>query len=283
MPCYGIHLLRPRWHHSPPRFTSAHRPPHFRDRHPPNNLAHSIFVRTCRYNHQQSNPTSAPLAPTTADSATPDASLRVAVSPIPGKEDTSLRVVAPSPTPPRRTVQLAPLPSDTLVATFSNSTGLQGKQRRKAQRKRPHQRPLSAAKTTHPTKRNVVAPPASSPIQPVSPPQHRPPRRHSHGTRLASRLRHVSGASARHIILAAARAAQTTPSLFALHGNAFNPDTGNSPNTGNSANAVKAHFGNNPTLTKSAGSPKDMAPKKEPTMYFIKVGDIPKGRKATYL
>lgn len=74
----------------------------------------------------------ADLAPTPSLSAPPtlepfpDPSLRVAVPAAP--DNTSLRV--PTPTAPnlaRRTIQFAPLPSDILVATVSNSTGLHGK------------------------------------------------------------------------------------------------------------------------------------------------------------
>ncbi|KAI2511195.1 hypothetical protein MHU86_3160 [Fragilaria crotonensis] len=177
------------------------------------------------------------------DTSTPGASLRVAAStlvlPLPPlvpapPHSPSLRVPTPvSPLttvgPPQRTVHFAPLPSDILGGTFRNSTGLRGTKRRKA-RRRGCIPPalLSTAKTLHPNAQQRPARPAS-----VSPPVVAPksPTRHPHGTRLDSRLRlaaqlrHVSAAS-RNVILAAARHEHIAAAHFALHGNAFNPDTG---------------------------------------------------------
>ena len=68
-------------------------------------------------------------------------------------------------------------------------------------------------------------------VPPQSPfvfPSNRPttmPRRHSHSTRLASHLRHISAAAACGVIIAVARAAIISPTHCPYHGNAFNPDT----------------------------------------------------------
>ena len=188
-----------------------------------------------------------------------------------------------APLPERRTVHFTPLPSDILVATFSNSTGLQGKRRCKANRQRlPTKRPFSAAKTLHPNKQRDPVPPPVITTRPTTP-STRPPC-HSHVTCIASHLRHIS-AAARHVILTAARAAHTpSPSHFAFHGNAFNPDT--------------SKLAENRELSQCSEGPlwqcsnaEEIGPlaqghgaqKGTNTMYCIKVSDIPKGRKATYL
>ena len=249
-------------------------------------------------------PVAPPLAalpsPSKPSASTPGASLRVAVpTPVPipplvpsPPHSPSLRVPTPvSPLntvgPPRRTVHFAPLPSAVLVATFHNSTGLRGTKRRKARRRGRSPPPLSTAKTLHP---NAQHRPAARPAI-VSPPVVAPksPSRHPHGTRLASRmrmaaqLRHIS-AAARSVILAAARHDHIAASHFALHGNAFNPDTGKLAEYRELSQCSEGALwqGSNADeigrLAQGYGTVKGTN-----TIYFINVKDIPKGRKATYL
>ncbi|KAI2491412.1 Reverse transcriptase (RNA-dependent DNA polymerase) [Fragilaria crotonensis] len=215
----------------------------------------------------------------------PDPSLRVLAVPT-TPDDPALRVPTPiAPIIPRRTVQFAPLPSDIIVATFSNSTGLHGKRRRKAQRTRAPQRPLSASQTIHPNKRPTVAPPPSPPVPATSPPN-LPARRHSHGTRLASRLRHIS-AAARNVILAAARVGShpAAPSHhYALHGNAFNPDTGKLAEYRELSQCSEGHLWQQSNADKIGRLAQGHGDQKGTnTMFFINIADIPKGRKDTYL
>ena len=215
---------------------------------------------------------------------TEDPPLRVVIPNSP--DDASLRVPSVSPAPSAtpfhgpRSVHFAPLPSDLLVATFTNSTGIRGNQRRKAHRNRTSRRPFNAAKTLHPNKHIPTGPvPVASPGVPS-----RVPPRHSHGTRLASRLRHIS-AAARTVILAAARATHaTTPSHFALHGNAFNPDTGKLAEYRELSKCSEGplwQLSNADEIGRLAQGHGDQ--KGTNTMFFINVSDIPKGRKATYL
>ncbi len=200
--------------------------------------------------------------------------------PAPLRVPSSLPPPVPT-TPVPRTVRFAPLPAEGVVTTFTNSTGLRGKRRRKADRTRLlPRRPLRAANTVHPNKNRP------SPRPTAVPPRVAPPTivaRHYHGTRLASRLRHIS-AAARTTILAAARTAHSAPAHFALHGNAFNPDTGKLAEYRELSQCSEGPLWQHSNadeigrLAQGHGEEKGTN-----TMFFIKVTDIPKGRKATYL
>jgi hypothetical protein len=108
--------------------------------------------------------------------------------------------------------------------------------------------------------------------------------RHSHGTRLASRLRHIS-AAARSLILAAARATHAPkPSHYALHGNAFNPDTGKLAEYRELSQCSEGPLWQSSNADEIGRLAQGHGTQKRAnTMYFINVSAIPKGRKATYL
>ncbi|KAI2513346.1 hypothetical protein MHU86_1117 [Fragilaria crotonensis] len=191
----------------------------------------------------------------------PDPSLRVAVPAAP--DNTSLRV--PTPTAPnlaRRTIQFAPLPSDILVATVSNSTGLHGK--------RAAPQDSSPSATCHPH---------------LLPNLLHAARRHSHDTRLASRLRHIS-AAARNDVAARAAAHTGEPSqYYALHGNAFNPHTGKLAEFRELSQCSKGPHWQNSNADKIGRLAQGHGNQKGTnTTFFINVVvNMPKGRKATYL
>jgi hypothetical protein len=98
-------------------------------------------------------------------------------------------------------------------------------------------------------------------------------------------LCHLS-AAARAVILAAARASTHTssPQHVALHGDAFNPDTGKLAEYRELSKCSEGPFWQRSNadeigrLAQGHGHQKGTN-----TMYFIKVTDIPKGRTATYL
>jgi hypothetical protein len=126
-----------------------------------------------------------PIAPLRADDHHPiDSSIEEDAPP--------LRVDTPTPLLPEPTkVHFAPSPSETMQPTYNNSTGIQGQQRRRTQRKR---QPLSSSATIHP-KRHT----RQSPV-PVS--------NHRYATRSKSKADPSSSAA------------------YALPGNTINPDTG---------------------------------------------------------
>jgi hypothetical protein len=98
-------------------------------------------------------------------------------------------------------------------------------------------------------------------------------------------LRHLS-AAARTVILASARASTHTssPHHVALHGNAFNPDTGKLAEYHELSKCSEGPFwqrSNADEIGRLAQGHGDQKGTK--TMYFIKVTNIPKGRTATYL
>jgi hypothetical protein len=199
--------------------------------------------------------------------------LRVAIVPPPPQPalpPVSPSTAVPANTPTAKKLQFAPLPSTTIVATFNNSTGIRGRHRRQARRNQPTPKPLSASKTIHP---NKSKPPADQ----------RPLLSHSHGTRANKSLQHIA-ATARSLILESATNSSVTTPHFALHGNAFNPDTGklaeyrelSQSSEGALWQASNAEeIGR---LTQGHGEQKGTN-----TMFFIPVAAIPKGRKATYL
>ena len=248
--------------------------------------------------------------PAAASGPAPDPSLRVEIAPpvpplrvvapslnpplevAPPVPDPPLRVAAPLPTPAPRRVQFAPLPSTTRGATFNNSTGARGKRRRRTQRTQPVPKPLAAAKTVHPKK-----------SQPLAPPPRAPPT-HKHGTRAkqlrsyaaavrthgAKPLHHVA-AAVRAILLADARALPAAPnepsnpfSHFALHGNAFNPDTGKIAEYRELSQCSEGPLWQNSNAEEIGRLAQGYgAIKGTNTMFFIKKSAIPKGRIPTYL
>jgi hypothetical protein len=107
--------------------------------------------------------------------------------------------------------------------------------------------------------------------------------RHPHGTRLASRLRHIS-ATARGVIIAAARAAAAGNVHFAYHGNAFNPDTGKLAEYRELSQSSEGPLWQSSNADEIGRLAQGFgAVKGTNTIFFINVKDIPKGRKATYL
>jgi hypothetical protein len=131
------------------------------------------------------------------------------------------------------------------------------------------------ANTKHPT---TTRPAVVSPQNPTP--------RHAHGTRLASRLRHI-GAAARGIIIAAARNASTTNPIlqhYACHGNAFNPDTGKLAEYRELSQSSEGPLWQSSNADEIGRLAQGFgAIKGTNTIFFINVKDIPKGRKATYL
>lgn len=109
-------------------------------------------------------------------------------------------------------------------------------------------------------------------------------RRHSHDTRLASRLRHIS-AAARNDVAARAAAHTGEPSpYYALHGNAFNPHTGKLAEFRELSQCSKGHLWQNSNADKIGRLAQGHGDQKGTnTTFFINVVNMPKGRKATYL
>ena len=152
-------------------------------------------------------------------------------------------------------------------ASFENSTGASGLRRRCNQRKQKGSRPLGTSKTIHPNKSVPAANPRA------------PPARHPHGTRSQKPpLRHVAA------VVLASILAEAHHLNFALHGNAFNPDTGQLAEYRELSQCSEGHLWQASNadeigcLVKGHGSIKETN-----TMHFIRVTDIPNGRKATYL
>jgi hypothetical protein len=104
-------------------------------------------------------------------------------------------------------------------ATFANSTGLAGKRRRRraAQRKAAQSKPRQAPTAPTITAQSATTPPASNTRK-----QKRIAANHCHGTR-ANRQRQQASATCTQ---ATAKTINTTFAHQALHGNTFNPDTG---------------------------------------------------------
>jgi hypothetical protein len=176
-------------------------------------------------------------------------------------------------------VQFPPLPSDTIGATFTNSTGFIGTRRRRAKRKQPLAQPLTNAKTIHPRKLPPPLSPAPQRAQPT----------HHHGTHANQPLHHVA-ATARALLLAdAARtptplAHPTTPVHYALHGNAFNPDTGKLAEYWELSQCSEGSLWQESNCEEIGRLAQGYgAIKGTNTMFFIAASAIPKGRKATYL
>ena len=153
-------------------------------------------------------PTTKPIPTTTAPA------LRVeppTQKPAPAATSIPIAIPEPTTTAPVLRVELAPVPPKTVhfdpepPATFANSTGPAGKRRRRNARR----------KTTTPSK------PKFNPRKPKSPTPTKPV--HHHGTR-ANRRRQMAAANAATATIETAFA--NPLHHFALHGNAFNPDTG---------------------------------------------------------
>jgi hypothetical protein len=143
----------------------------------------------------------------------------------PPNRQSSLRVPTSAPDPTPRTLRFAPLPSPHSTTTFATSTGPTGRRRRKSKRK---QQPTPIPfKTVHPTKlRRLQA--AKTKITPPTPaPALRATPKHHYGTRAnkSSRpLQHV--AATVKTLFSTTNPESPTYCHAALHGNAFNPDTG---------------------------------------------------------
>ena len=204
-----------------------------------------------------------------------------AVPPTMASPDAPLRVLPPAPTArlvrPHvpKNVTFAPLPATTVNPTFLNSTGAIGKRRRRARRQHAPAKSLKTAQTVHPNKNKAA------PTSPRSPPHH------SHGTRSQGpqRLPHVAAIALANILADAHKTRDSTmPHHFALHGNAFNPDTGQIAEYRELSQSSDGAFWQASNadeigrLAQGYGTVKGTN-----TMYFIRVTDIPHGRKATYL
>jgi hypothetical protein len=205
-----------------------------------------------------SPPTPQPNQPPEPSPPTPlptDPSLRVdpdtvaTTPPIPilvvSPADATLKVPRPS---LGKTVTFAPLPTPPNGATFANSTGAPGRQRRRSRRQSNASSAQQPAKTVHPNK-----------LVPTTVPRVVTP--HQHYTQ-SKHLQHVL-ACARALLRDDALAPQSPfPSVasqpqFALH----------SPNTANSVRAATALFGKRLTQTSLNALHKASAPSMEPTQF----------------
>jgi hypothetical protein len=191
----------------------------------------------------------------------PDPPLRV------GVPATSLRVA------PTKGVTFAPLPADGTGATFDNSTGARGTRRRRNRRTRAPPPTLKSAQTVHPSKtRRLVA-------------STRDPIHHHHSTRSKKPLQHVAACVLANILADAHKTYDhTMPHHFALHGNAFNPDTGKLAEYKELSQCSEGPYwqaSNADEIGRLAQG--HGAVKGTNTMFFIPVSAIPRGRKATYL
>ena len=232
----------------------------------------------------QSEPVRSPTLP-----ISPDPSLRVLPDQTPATtlsslapERPPLRVEPlpspPPPTPnlPARGIHFAPLPATPHGATFHNSTGSIGNRRRRHKRNQPLARPLALSKTIHPRK---------------STPKPRPTPTHSHGTRASTQPLHHVAAAVRTLLLDHARDSPLNrfsplpPVLhYALHGNAFNPDTGNIAEYRELSQCSDGPLwleSNCEEIGRLAQGYKQT--KGTNTIYFIPISAVPQGRKATYL
>ena len=221
-----------------------------------------------------------PIAPTpeppsaNGQSTRPDPPLRVpplaTTQSTPQPADAALRVR------PGKAVAFAPLPPPT-GATFHNSTGAIGKQRRRERRQRKTQATASPTKTVHP--RKLKKNPGAS----------RPVPSHTHGTR-SKPLNHIA-ASARALLVAAAQSPHSTlqntsdkRTYFALHGHAINPDTGKIAEYRELSQCSDGPIWINSNceeigrLAQGYGNIKGTN-----TIYFIDISKVPKGRKVTYV
>ena len=218
-------------------------------------------------------------APTTNPSPT-----RGVIPTTPAIPDEPLRVPQP-PTVPMplalvpddtKTVTFGPLPVPPVRDTFTNSTGAIGTRRRRARRLHAPAKSLQDSRTVHPNKRKAV--PNVVPL---------PPPRHLHGTRSQGppRLQHVAALALANILADAHKTRDTTmPHHFALHGNAFNPDTGQIAEyreLSKCSDGVLWQASNADEIGRLAQGYGTI--KGTNTMFFIRVSDIPRGRKATYL
>jgi hypothetical protein len=230
-----------------------------------------------------------PSAPTPATSI-PVAPLRV-VEPIPPlvhKRQSSLRVRTDS-LLAKRTVRFAPLPAPHATDTFGTTTGPTGKKRRRT--KRTKQRRSVPTKTVHPTqlRRRQAATNKRQPRTPTPPAIRkstaRPQRNHRYGTRSNTTdnpLRHVAATA--KALLSPNDPEAPNFQHAALHGNAFNPDTGkladflelskcSQGNLWQQSNAEEIG-----RLAQGHGNVKGTN-----TIFFIDRKQIPQGRKVTYL
>ena len=181
----------------------------------------------------------------------------------------ALRVPIPARRP--KTVAFAPLPAPTTGATFTNSTGTKGKQRRRLRSQSNAPSTTQPTKTVHPKKL----------LQRVA-------TAHSHGTR-SKPLTHIA-TCARTLLLADARAPQspfaTEPERvhYAYLGHAINPDTGKIAEYRELSKCIDGAIWRNSNaeeigrLTQGYGTIKGTN-----TIFFIHPSAMPKGRKAAYL
>ena len=165
-----------------------------------------------------------------------------------------------------------------MTATFHDSTGARGRRcRLTARRHRTSTQPIKAAQIVHPHK-FLAAPPAS---------RARPPHRIPHGTRSQGPpLQHVAALALANILADTHTTRDSTmPHHLALHGNAFNLDTGQIAEYRELGQCSNGAFWQ---ASKNADEMGRLAQgyssiKGTNTMFYIRVLDIPCGRKATYL
>jgi hypothetical protein len=188
-----------------------------------------------------------------------------------------------------KTVQFGPLPSPHSSNTFANSTGPIGTKRRRNKRKTSQRLPVPT-KTVHPIlhirrqqstqKRNPHAPTKPKKTH-NSRPVHKP--HHTHGTRANTNpLQHVAATAS-----ALFNPILPDPPAFmhhALHGNAFNPDTGKLAEYLELSNWSEGTLWQQSNaeeigrLAQGHGTTKGTN-----TIVFIHPSQIPQGRKVTYL
>ena len=192
--------------------------------------------------------------------------------------DAPLRVEMPS---IPKAVQFAPLPSDTGGATFANSTGTKGKQRRRIRRQSIPSTPARPSKTVHPKILHVTAPPTVTPS-------------HSHGTRSKTHLNHIA-AFTRALLVDDARAPQSPFTYtyerihdqlmhYALHGHAINPDTGKIAEYRELSQCSDGAIWKNSNAEEIGRLAQGYQHiKGTNTIFFIHPSEMPAGRKAAYL
>jgi hypothetical protein len=211
--------------------------------------------------------------------------------PIPHRPS-SLRVPTPGTMSTTKRVRFSPLPPPHVTNTFSNITGPTGTRRRKT--KRTRQRQPVPTKTVHPTKlrhnqrsNNKRQQPRATVTQPKSRKQTTKPvprLQHQHGTRANSKkpLNHVANAASK--LFSDTDPESPTFAHAALHGNAFNPDTGKLAEfleLSKCSQGALWQQSNDDEIGRLAQGHGKI--KGTNTLFFIPRSKVPKGRTITYL
>jgi hypothetical protein len=234
---------------------------------------------------------SAPLLKTSVDHVSlakpTDAPLRVDPLPEPTIRP-SLRVGPKLVKQSLRTVRFSPLPAPHVTNTFANSTGPTGRKRRR--NKRNAKSPPMPSKTVHPTKLRRQRTPDNkrkprAPRKPSVASKKTAARRttHQHGTRSnTTPLQHVAATA--KALFSTTDPESPTFAHCALHGNAFNPDTGKLAEFLELSKCSEGSLWQQSNadeigrLAQGHGNIKGTN-----TIFFIDPSKIPKGRKVTYL